>query len=351
MSYEQWQAHPFLVHLRDLLQTGSPPGHEFRMAKVIREKLIGMGYEPLTDAAGNLLVRIPGSDAQAGSMVIAAHMDEIALVVTRIENDGTLRIDRSGKLDPEKIGEGPIDIIGDDDSLTPAILSFGSGHAARGPVTWPSVKVLTGLTPEQLEQRGVRVGSTATPPAWRRGPVLLGSSDNPLVAAWTFDDRGGMVTLLRLLERIQSGSLKPSRPMIAAFTIHEEGGCHGAKALCHREQPEIFIALDGTPMTPDTSLKLDGRPCVWSKDALTNYDPRLIRQLAHAAKQADTSIQHVVMQGPYSDASSVYNVGGAPRVATFGHVRENSHGFEVAPLKAFDLALETLSVFIQNPIE
>src|SRR5690606_484277 len=167
-------------------------------------------------------------------------------------------------------------------------------------------------------------GSTAVPIQAMRGPVLFGPAADPLVAAWTFDDRMGVVALLRLLERLKWDGLQPVHPTLIAFTVHEEGGGQGAKILADRERPPIFISVDGAPIPAGTPLSLDGRPAIWSKDRLVHYDQALLRALMAAAQRAGTELQPVVYNGAASDASLVSYAGGAYRVACFGHVRENS---------------------------
>jgi putative aminopeptidase FrvX len=342
--------HPALELFRRLLSVPSPSGREERLAEVVRTVLTDLGYEHETDGAGNVTVRLPANDADARPMVFAAHMDEIAMVVTAVEDDGSLRVDRSGGLYPAKIGEGPVEIVGDDD-IVPGVLSMGSMHrpdAASRQIKWEDVRILTGLTPAQLRQAGVRPGSTAVPARSRCGPVLLGDEEDPLVAAWTFDDRMGVVALLRLLEALRGEGITPAVPTLVCFTVHEEGGCHGAKVLAQRERPEVFIAIDGCPMPPGSGLALDGRPATWSKDSGTHFDQGLVRALCSAARAAGTELYTPVYSAAASDATAVYAVGAAERVATVGHVRENSHGFEVARLSVFDNLLATLVQFIRT---
>lgn len=341
-------AHPALALFSELL-VASPSGREEQLAEILRRKLEAWGYQPETDAGGNLLVRLPGSDSQAPLCCLAAHMDEIGVVVTRVEADGSLRVTRSGGLQPWKIGEGPIEIVGDQGYIT-GILSMGSTHTAGGSkaITWDDVKVLTGLSPEQLAAAGIRIGSTGVPTHERRGPVLFGDDDDPMVGAWTFDDRMGVVALMRMLEAINRDRLQPVHPTIVAFTVHEEGGGQGAKQVAFRERPELFIAVDGCPIPPEAPLLLDGRPGIWSKDQRGHYDQRLVRQLSQAALDAGTQLQPVVYTSAASDASLVFYAGGAPRVACFGHVRENSHGYEVCRLSVFDNVLATLLAFVQQ---
>jgi putative aminopeptidase FrvX len=340
--------HPILSLFSELLDVPSPSGREGALAQIIRNKLDAWKFNHDTDGAGNVIVRLEGRQPHAPLCCFSAHMDEIGMVVTKIEEDGSLRADRSGGLYPWKLGEGPVQILGDKETII-GIVSMGSTHTASPPtqtITWAQVRILTGLSPTQLKTYGVRPGSTAVPIRQVRGPILLGDAADPLVAAWTFDDRMGVVALLKLLETLKRDGLRPHNPTLVAFTVHEEGGGHGAKVVAHNEQPTFYIAIDGCPIPPGAPLELDGRPGIWSKDRCTHFDQQLLGDLCQAAIDAGTELQPVVFNSAASDASLVYSVGGAQRVATFGHVRENSHGYEVARLSVFENVVKTLVQFI-----
>lgn len=348
MAANQSQQHlaireQFLSLFKESLQIPSPSGREEQMAQWVRRHLDEMGYAHETDGAGNISVRLDGRNPDAPLSVFAAHMDEIGVVVTHIEDDGTLRVDRSGALSPFKIGERPLHFLGDNGSIT-GVLSFGSGHTStfdQG-IAWEDVRVITGLSKAQLQQAGVRPGSTGVPIAEGRGPFLMGDPNDPLVAAWTLDDRAGVILQLQLLKLLKEKNLQPPGPTVIAFTIHEEGGCHGAKILAHREKPEIFIAIDGCPWKPHTGVEVNDLPTTWSKDKAAHYDQRFIKVLYRAAENANTQCQTAVLTNARSDASAVYDSGAAPRMAILGHSRFNSHGFEVAKLSVFPNILQTL---------
>lgn len=341
--------HPAITLLTDLLAVASPPGYEWRLAEIVHRKLVALGYSPEQDGAGNLFVRLSGKNPQSPLVCIAAHLDEISFVVTRIESDGSLRLQRNGGLYPWKLGEGAVEIVGDYASIT-GVLSMGSTHAAVADraVRWEDVHVITGLTPAQLAQAGVRPGSPGVPTREMRGPVIFGDPADPLIGAWTFDDRMGVVALLRLLEVMKNENLQPLQPTIIAFVTSEEVGGLGAKALALRESPHTFIAIDGCPIPPGTPLEIDGRPGIWTYDRYGPYDPRLVVQLRELADKAGIELQPVVYGSTASDASMVYDAGGAQRIACFGHVRENSHGFEVARLSVFDNVLKVLVALIKQ---
>src|SRR5690625_3641707 len=102
--FAKWETHPFLTTLKNLLQIPSPPAHEWYMAEYLRQQIIQLGFNPKIDPMGNIEVHIPGANPSAPKYMLAAHIDEIALVVTQIEPNGNLRVTNSGGITPEKLG-------------------------------------------------------------------------------------------------------------------------------------------------------------------------------------------------------------------------------------------------------
>ncbi len=336
-----------LAIFAELLSVPSPSSHEQQVAAIVRRRLDELGYPHETDGAGNVLVRLAGQQADAPLLCLASHMDEIGFVVTSIEDDGTLRVVRSGGLYPWKQGEGPVELLGDEHSII-GMLSMGSTHTATGdqPITWDDVRVLTGLSRAELAAAGVRPGTPGVPTRESVGPFIFGPEADPLVGAWTFDDRMGVAMLLRILAELKAQNLQPQRPTLIAFTVCEEVGGLGAKVVAKREAPETFIAVDGSPIPPGTPLAIDGRPGIWSKDRLAPYDVQLLRDLAAAAQRVGTELQPVAYESAASDASLVFAAGLAERIACVGHVRENSHGYEVARASVFENSVRTLLEFL-----
>ncbi len=334
---------------RQLLSVASPSGNEKQMSGLLAGLIDEMGWKAEIDAAGNVLVRLAGQDPSLGLCILAAHIDEIGVVVKIIHPDGSLEIENAGGLLPWKLGERPIEILGDHETIV-GVTGFGAAHGSKMNrlVEWGDVKVITGLTMEQLKKAGVRPGSCGVPLRSQCGPVLFGNPADPLVAAWTFDDRMGVVALLRLLKVMKLEGIQPQHPTIIAFTTQEELGGQGARILAHRERCETFISIDGSPIPPESGLSLDGRPAIWSMDRLGQFDQDLLRFLVNAAVEAGTDLQPVLQLGAACDSSMVGATGGAARIADFGHVRENSHGYEVSRLSVFDNVLKILVQFIKT---
>ncbi len=340
---------PIMSLFTQMLAIPSPSGFEANMAHFISERLSDLGFSYEQDSAGNVLVRLPSKKENAPLYVFAAHMDELGLVITSIAEDGSLNVNRIGGLFPWKLGECPVEILTEKESI-PAVVSMGTGHGANPDkaLEWSDVRLITGLSVQELADAGVQVGCAAVPMQANRGPVVLGKGADPLIAAWTFDDRMGCGVLLELLKKIKQDALEADFSLIIAFTTQEEVGGNGAKFLCQREQVDVFVAVDGSPIPAGSNLALDGRPALWVKDRLAYYDADLNKAFAQAAEQAGTGVQLVVHEFAASDASLVKYAGGAGRIVCFGHVRANSHGFEVARLTVFDNMLNTLATFLQS---
>ncbi len=351
---------PHLLLLGELLQIPAPSGREERMAARVMQHLEALGGAPGLDPQGNVWVEVAGRQPELGRVALASHLDEIAAVITAIEPDGQLRVQRSGGLYPWKLGEGPMVIVGEGEELVAAHLGFGSGHtndpqdpiaqfmAGSKGLTWADCRLYTGLSPAELKQAGVRVGSCAVPALSVRGPHIFGPASDPLVSAWILDNRGGTVALLGLLRRLREEGLKPRRTLNLCFMVQEETGTLGARGWAARNPVEIFIAVDSSPMPTGSQLTLDGRPATWSKDAGAHFDQALIGDMGRAAARAGTELQYAVYGAAFSDATGVLETGLAPRAATVGYPRLYSHGYEVSRLSVFENLVGMLFEYVKE---
>ena len=84
--------------LKRLLETPSATGTEIAVASVLRERLAGAADEIRTDVMGSVHARLAGR-GDGPSFMLAAHMDEIGLMVTYISDDGFLSVAAVGGVD------------------------------------------------------------------------------------------------------------------------------------------------------------------------------------------------------------------------------------------------------------
>ena len=99
------------ARLRELMLLRAPSGVEDPMREHLLQVLAAHG-EPTVDPAGNVLLRIAGRGRRP-TVALAAHLDEIATVVRRVEPDGRVRLGALGDTHPWVWGESVLELLGD----------------------------------------------------------------------------------------------------------------------------------------------------------------------------------------------------------------------------------------------
>jgi endoglucanase len=224
--------------LRDLCEASGPPGAEDRVREVVRTRLAATA-DRVDDLAMGCIdgVREPDGDS-AGRLMLAAHMDEIGLMVTHVDDRGYVKFIPLGGWDARTLVGQRVLIHGREDVLgivgtTPVHLL---DEAARNKT--PKMEDLTidlGL-PAERAQDLVRKGDVATRV---RDLAELGE----LVTGKALDDRVGVYVMLEGLR-----TAGPSQMEVhATATAQEEVGLRGARTAAHRIAPDIAVAIDTCP--------------------------------------------------------------------------------------------------------
>ncbi|MCC5876098.1 MAG: M42 family peptidase [Candidatus Sumerlaeia bacterium] len=323
----------FFDQLCALTPIHSPSGDEDRMSAHLEKIFAKAGREVHRDAADNLWVRIPGSKG-GKPIAIVAHKDEIGTMVTRIEDDGRLRVRKLGGSYPWIYGEGPMDILGEKKTIT-GILSFGARHVSREypnekewekkPVTWPQAWVETLLTPEELAKAGVRPGTRVVLSSERKQPRRIGRDS---VAGFALDNRIG----LALLHAMTFDKKPPAGDVYLLASAREEIGGGGVNAFLRHTDIHTLVTVDIVPVAEEYPIEYSDAPVLLSADSHFIYDERLNRTLVELAGREKIPVQHAVVAGYSSDASIPYKMGLVPSAGGIVIPTKNSHGHEILPL-------------------
>ncbi|RMF81544.1 MAG: hypothetical protein D6737_04700 [Chloroflexi bacterium] len=318
-----------LALLQELILCHAPPGDEAEIEAVIMREFEATGAEVWQDGATNIYAHLPGDGPK---VMIAAHKDELGMIVTDVREDGRLGVQNIGGSMAWKYGEGPVDILAGNGEVVRAILSVGSTHTKTGPVaalkenkalTWDLVTLFTGMTPEELDAKGIYPGTRAVVARERKHIQHIGD----YIASYALDDRMGLVSVIAGLREMAGRSHDADLYFVA--TTSEEIGLIGAQRAAHLLEPEIAIALDTSPVAHGTPLVLDERPVIWYGEAAYNNKADCDK-LLHLARELGFGAQPVVYNGAASDAGGIKRAGLASRTMAFGYARDNSHGYEIA---------------------
>ena len=317
------------------------------MRLALEAHVSALGLKHTSDAKGNLLV--PLGKSQSPKIVVTAHMDEIAMIVRRVEYDGRLAVGPLGGLFPWKLGEGPVQVLAASGALD-GVLSFGSIHTAdpssnvrqadSKSIDWDMARVVTGLAATDLEARGVRPGTRVVVSPSRRGLLEMGD----LVSGYFLDDRADLVAWLLALEELAASDLD----VLFAATAAEEVGGEGAKYILQDLRPDICVALELGPFVDDAPVSLNDQPTVWVTDSYSSMAASDCDLLARIGGDLGMRLQFQALTRGGSDASASANQGLCGRPITLGLAMENSHGFEIMHRNAMDeLARLTVALLRQ----
>ncbi|MEW6582643.1 MAG: M20/M25/M40 family metallo-hydrolase [Actinomycetota bacterium] len=222
--------------LRALAEVAGPSGREDRVRAIVRPELEATCDDVAEDAVGNLLGRRAGSGGPR--VMLAAHMDEIGLMVTHVDDRGYLRVIPLGGWDARTLVGQRVLVRGRRD--LPGVVGTRPVHLlteaerAKAP-TIEDLAVDVGLTADEARSL-VRAGDTITRV---RDLVEMGS----LLTGKSIDDRVGVFVMLEAMAAAARGPAE----VHAVASAQEEVGLRGARVAAHRVRPEIGVAIDTCP--------------------------------------------------------------------------------------------------------
>jgi tetrahedral aminopeptidase len=273
--------------LRELAQARGPSGAEDEIRALAAEKLKAVSDEVRSDAMGNLIALKRGEGPEPRpSVMLAAHMDEIGLMVSGREK-GFLRFTNVGGFDARVLmGQGVI--VHGKRELRGVVVSvpphFTKPEAWEKSVPMDKLFVDVGLPPSEVESL-VSVGDLMTIEA---GFTRLAGG---YVSSKSLDDRAGLAAVVMAMEEL--GRRRHSWDVYAVATVQEEHSFAGAITGAYHLAPTIAIAIDVSfgqqpGFAGPETVKTDGGPCI----ALgPNIHPRIYDRLEEAAKTADIPFQ------------------------------------------------------------
>lgn len=325
--------------LKTLTEIVAPSGHEDSIREAVLNLVKPHADDVHVDALGNLIVR-KGKAAKNGKRImLAAHLDEIGLIVSHVDANGFARFSALGGFQPSRrVGtrmqffNGVRGVIG---------LEHSSHQNDRMP-TLDKFYVDTGVT--SAKDVKVKVGDAAV---YDAGFLDLGDR----VVSKALDDRVGVAILIETLRTLKSSP----HEVYFVFTAQEEVGVRGAGPASYGIEPEIGLAIDVTSASDRPGdgernpIRLGAGPAIKVKDALMVADPTIVEGLTRLAAKERIPVQREVAEGVSTDARAIQITGLGARAGGISIPLRNLH----SPSEMIDLAdagntLRLLSVFLRT---
>ncbi|WP_445169316.1 M42 family metallopeptidase [Mycolicibacterium sp. Dal123E01] len=339
--------------LQELLWAYGPCGQEQAVRDICLRELTPLADETWIDKAGNAIGLIRGT-TDAAPIRLMAHMDELSMLVKRIDIDGTLHLTPLGTMYPANFGLGPVAVLGRHETLC-AVLSLGSEHTTKESpqiwqtkpdggdraLDWPHVYVFTGRTHDELTAAGVHPGTRVCIDKSKRTLIEIGRR---YLGSYFMDDRACVTTVLQTARRLREH--RPASDTYVVFTTNEEvGGVGGAYASANLPG-DLTIAVEVGPTAAEYGTTVNGGPIIAYSDALSVYDKDIADQLIDTATELDLTPQAAVLGAFESDASHAKAGGLSAQAGLVCLPTLSTHGYEVISTTAIPAASRLLATYL-----
>jgi len=279
--------------IQKLVEAFGPSGYETAVRDLVRAEVEGSAENVQVDALGNLLARKGSKTAGGLRIMLAAHMDEIGLMATHIDEKGFVRFTTLGGVAPHTCLGGRVRFV----SGIPGVIGGERLESADKVNSIEQLFIDVGATGR--DDCPVKVGDVA---AFERPFIEVGSR----LVAKSMDDRISVAVLIETLRQIKSSP----HELVFTFTTQEEVGTRGATSSAYRIDPDLGISVDvtrvgDTPKSVRMEVSLGKGPAIKVRDSGMLADPRLVRCMVETAEKASIPYQMEVLDGGTTDARAM----------------------------------------------
>lgn len=283
--------------LARLTALNSPAGREEAVREALWAELSGLGLELEVDALGNLIAH---KRSTGPKLMLAAHMDEIGVIVSEIDEHGFLRFMTVGgvpggwQLNGERVAfeGGVVGVIGKE-----KVEEVKETKHSR-------LFIDIGAKSREEAAARVRVGSLG---CFTRCFADLGAR----VVGKALDDRIGCALLVDLARHLGELPAPLAYDLYLVFTAQEEVGERGAATAAFRIAPDLAVAIDVTPAfdTPEPAfhsvIALGAGPAVKVMDKGLIVNPKVREWMVGSAERAGIPHQLEVLEQGATDGKTI----------------------------------------------
>jgi endoglucanase len=335
--------------LERLINAHGVSGNEQEVRKIIIEAIRPLVNDVQIDPAGNLIARKFG---QGPAFMLAAHMDEIGLMVREITDQGLLLCAEVGGIIPAAIVGTRVTVQGRKERIHGIITTreISCGEDMEEATAIEDLIVDTGLSKEKLQKLGVTVGAFLQPTK-ETNWLTYGNT----ISGKALDNRLGCYCLAEIARRLR----RLDREVYYVFTVQEEVGLQGARTSAFSIRPQWAIVVDTTAANDlsaesekaaGTHLLLGKGPCILHMEEGFIPNANLVRALQQVADANGINVQHEVSTETSTDASKISAVRQGVASANIGVPIRNFHTMvEIANRKDVENTIRLVTELIKCP--
>ncbi|MDO5835698.1 MAG: M42 family metallopeptidase [Methanobacterium sp.] len=283
-------------------------GFEDDVRNLMMEELKGHVDDLDVDNMGNLIATKNGKP-NGKKVMLAAHMDEIGLIVRYIDKDGFIKFSKLGGINDQMLLNQEVYIHSNGEKIL-GVIGSKPPHRMKAaekkkPVQYENMFIDIGAKDKEDAQEMVNVGDPITI------KQKFAELKNDLVTGNAMDNRVGCAILLEVMKRARSNAT-----IYGVGTVQEEVGLKGARTAAYRINPDMALALDVTisgdhpgMKEEDAPAKAGEGPCIILTDASGRgiiTHPQVKELLIQVADEEEIPYQLEVSEGGTTDATAIH---------------------------------------------
>lgn len=280
--------------LKRLVETYGPSGNEEQIREVISREIQGKVDRITVDALGNLIAFKKGKGSK--KVMFSAHMDEIGLIVTHIDENGFLRFSNIG-------GHSPYVLLGQRVVFANGVVGIIDSEDIDDikELQLPKMFIDIGAADKAEAEARVKIGDAA---GLKREFADLGKR----VVSKAMDDRVGCAVLVETINRLGE---TPANDIYFVFSVQEEVGLRGVKTAAFGIDPDLGVALDVTavgdyPKAKTMDVSLGKGAAIKIKDSSVMTHPKVKALMTEIAQANNIPYQYEVLERGGTDAGAIH---------------------------------------------
>jgi endoglucanase len=284
-------------------------GFEDDVRQIIQTLVAPYADDVRIDALGNLIVTRKGPTGH--TLMLDAHMDEVGLMISHVEDGGFLRFATIGGWDPRVLLAHAVTVRTRSGTKIRGVIGSLPPHLSK-----PEERD----KPVPVDQMFIDVGARSADEAkhWGLGigdPAVLSYPCERLRDSWVLgkalDDRAGCAAVIRVLESLAKEKL--GLTVVCNFAVGEETGLRGARTAAYQIAPDLALAIEGTvaadvPGVPPARQpsRIGAGPALTLADTTIIVSPKVVRALERVADEHGIPYQHKRPLSGGTDAGAIH---------------------------------------------
>ena len=278
--------------LHEVVTTYGPTSREQKISDLIRSYVTPWCDEVKNDALGNLIAFKKGTSGK--KVMLSAHMDQIGLIVTDIDENGFLRVSNVGGVSPV-IACATHFVF---ENGTRGVTYFETEKKKLTEIGMTELFMDIGATTREEAEEKVGIGDIAT---YLPNFVIRGNR----VSTPYLDNR---VCCYILMEALKNA--KTNHDLYVVFTVQEEVGLRGAGPAAYAIEPDFALNLDVcgagcTPKCARQSVRLGNGPTIKVMDSSVIVPAPVRKFLEDVAKENGIPYQFEILRGGGTDTGAI----------------------------------------------